>query len=196
MADDTPDESGKGPKGPKGEKRREQILIGATVLGVILTVILVRKTSSSAQSNALPVSAPVGQTGTSAGSTDDFANLQNQVYGLAGGLEMLQTMVGQTSSPTPISSNPTGPVDPASNMQSVFVRGQDSALWEIDRTGSQWGQWKSLGGVITDQPQQIPGANGSLTVVARGQDNAEWQRTRDKSGAWSPWSSLNGIVAS
>ena len=113
MADDDGEPGGKGPKTPKDEKRREQILIGAAIAGVLLTMVLVRRSAANAANanQQLPVSQPISNMnpGTGSGvSSGDFASLQNQVYGLQGTLSGLEVAMGLNGSPTGISTSPGG----------------------------------------------------------------------------------------
>jgi hypothetical protein len=68
--------------------------------------------------------------------------------------------------------------------EDVYARGFNDALWTRHLSGSVWGPWTSLGGIITSAP-----AASGIDVYARGADNALW--TRHGAG---PWTSLGGII--
>ncbi len=111
--DDGAPDSGK-PKEPKDQKRREQILVAAAVGGVILTVLLIKRTSSNNAATAAQQATPAylpgsaGSPGSYSGgvASSDFYSLEAQVQGLSQQLSDLRGATG-SSSPTPISTNPS-----------------------------------------------------------------------------------------
>ncbi len=114
MPDDTPDTPSKGKlfgkgasKEPADQKRREQILVGAAIMGVILTVVLIRRSSSAAAGTVASATPSTPASGTDPGIdpntgqaySTELASLQSQ-------LSSLNLPTGGTSSPTGISSTP------------------------------------------------------------------------------------------
>jgi hypothetical protein len=86
---------------------------------------------------------------------------------------------------------------PAAPSDSVFVQGNDGALWwkaYYNETGS-WSNWISLGGVLTSSPGATSPAKGVIDVFVRGSDGALWQREYSN-GAWGSWTSLGGQIPS
>ena len=75
----------------------------------------------------------------------------------------------------------------------VFVTGNDGALWQKSYT-TGWGQWQSLGGLVTASPAAMSPVTNVIDVFVRGSDNALWQR--EYSVSWGSWSSLGGVLAS
>ena len=61
----------------------------------------------------------------------------------------------------------------------VYVRGLDNAAYQRTLTYGRWGDWKRLGGTLTDSPSVT--ADG--TLFARGADGQVWQQT--SGGVWS-----------
>lgn len=118
MPDDKPDDRKADNKEPKDQKRREQVLVGAAVAGVILTVVLIRRSKAPA---AVPQTAPQpGTPGGSAGSfsdgvsTTDFLSLQAQVNGLSTELSQLASG-SSTGTPAPIGSSSPTPISDSGN---------------------------------------------------------------------------------
>src|SRR5438270_6824938 len=77
----------------------------------------------------------------------------------------------------------------------AFLRGSDNALWYRPFTGSGWGQWHSLGGVLTAEPRAAFDASGRIDVFIRGVGDDVWQRSFD-GATWGSWTSLGGVIAS
>jgi hypothetical protein len=63
-----------------------------------------------------------------------------------------------------------------------FTRGPDEALWHKAFDG-RWGEWESLGGIVTAGPAATSWGPGRIDVFVRGTDGAFWQRTFEN-GAW------------
>jgi alpha-galactosidase len=61
----------------------------------------------------------------------------------------------------------------------VYVRGLDNAAYQRTYRYGHWGDWKRLGGTLTDSPSVA----GDGTLFARGADGQVWQRT--SAGQWS-----------
>jgi hypothetical protein len=96
-----------------------------------------------------------------------------------GAWESLQGII--TSAPAAI-SRPGGLVD-------VFVRGEDSALWQRSYTGGAWGRdWKPLYGLIyTGTSPSVCSRDGvTLDVMVLGTDKASYRKTFNGT-AWSHW---------
>ncbi len=167
MADDDGAPDGK-PKEPKDQKRREQILVAAAVGGVILTVLLIKRTSANASASQQPAATPAylpgsaGSPGSYSGgvASSDFYSLEAQVQGLSQQLSDLRGATG-SSSPTPLSTNPTSP-------DQVFL-------------GTGWApkEWQGGANLTTEAPipgagggmfQWIPSVGASQAISASGQD--------------------------
>jgi hypothetical protein len=82
------------------------------------------------------------------------------------------------------------------NRLDAFCRGTDNQLWTRTwKNTTGWGNWSSLGGQITSDPDAAsPGDASQLVVVARGTDNAVWQYFL-QGGQWLV-QSLGGICTS
>lgn len=167
-------------KTPADEKRREQVLVGAALAGLVLTLVLVRRSGSKA--TALPVSAPVGAPGSGSGvQPGDFSSLQNQVWGLSGGITALSAMLarpGATSSPTPISRTPA-PVAAGSGTGPARANGNGANVeiptgWTANELGNVANiNWAA---VAADQAngifqQSIIGQTGNTTLTPIGWTN-------------------------
>jgi hypothetical protein len=76
----------------------------------------------------------------------------------------------------------------------VFVTGSDGALWWKSMT-TGWGQWQSLGGLVTASPAAMSPITNVIDVFVRGSDGALYQREYSN-GQWGTWSSLGGVLAS
>lgn len=61
----------------------------------------------------------------------------------------------------------------------VYVRGLDNAAYQRTYAKGRWGDWKRLGGTLTDSPS----VTSDGTLFARGADGQVWQRTG--AGQWS-----------
>ena len=76
----------------------------------------------------------------------------------------------------------------------LFIRGADNALWHRAYNGT-WGDWESLGGVLTSDPAAVSWGANRIDVFARGQNNAlthiAWT-----GASWSAWQVLGGTLAS
>ncbi|WP_347263678.1 hypothetical protein [Nitrobacter sp.] len=92
-----------------------------------------------------------------------------------------------TCEPRPV-SRPGGNV-------TVFARGLDLALWQLDATAGIPGAWSSLGGVLTSAPAPVAVGGSGLAVFVRGADRALWYR-RWNGVTWSGWAALKGVLAS
>jgi len=90
-----------------------------------------------------------------------------------------------TSSPAATSRNDGG--------MTVFVRGNDSAVWFRDYVGGSWGKWTSIGGQIPagTGPAACSWGASRLDVFARGTDGALWHKALTGT-SWSGWQSLGG----
>lgn len=74
----------------------------------------------------------------------------------------------------------------ASNLL-CFVRGMDQALWVRQWSGSSWKPWKSLGGIITSDPECFTHGH-QIHCFCRGSDHALWQIwTESPTATWSGW---------
>jgi thiol-disulfide isomerase/thioredoxin len=93
-----------------------------------------------------------------------------------------------TSSPGATSSE-NGVID-------VFVRGNDTAVWQREYSNSAWGPWVSLGGRLAANtgPAACSWGPGRVDVFAQGTDSALWHKWY--SGGWQSWESLGGRLTS
>jgi hypothetical protein len=90
----------------------------------------------------------------------------------------------------------TGPAVCAQDANSldVFVVGTDYALWHRHyQSASGWGNWESLGGILTSSPAAASPASGKIDVFVRGTDSGLWQLEYSNNG-WHSWTSLGGIM--
>jgi hypothetical protein len=87
----------------------------------------------------------------------------------------------------------------------LFARGRDSAVWEkrqfANGTEALWGEWTSLGGIVTSNVAAVVDAEGVTHLFARGVDGALWMMTQkledDGSLTWVAWiKSENSVVLS
>jgi hypothetical protein len=94
-----------------------------------------------------------------------------------------------------LTSSP-GATSSASGIVDVFVRGNDTALWQREYSNSAWGSWTSLGGRIPSGtgPAACSWGPGRLDVFVQGTDNALYHSWY--SGGWSSWESLGGKLTS
>jgi hypothetical protein len=84
----------------------------------------------------------------------------------------------------------------------VFARGKDSAVWEkrqyANGTEAIWGEWTSLGGIITSNVAAINDAEGVLHLFARGVDGDLWRMTQkleeDGSLTWVAWTKNDNSI--
>eukprot|EP00300_Choanocystis_sp_HF-7_P002201 c11709_g1_i1.p1 GENE.c11709_g1_i1~~c11709_g1_i1.p1 ORF type:complete len:406 (+),score=83.36 c11709_g1_i1:40-1218(+) len=88
----------------------------------------------------------------------------------------------------------------------IFARGRDSTVWEkrqyANGTEAVWGEWETLGGVVTSNVATIVDAEGIIHLFVRGVDGHLWSTKQhlqdDGSLTWSnPWvASENSIYLS
>jgi hypothetical protein len=77
----------------------------------------------------------------------------------------------------------------------VFVRGNDSGVWQRSWDGTTWVTWKSVGGVVNSDPAPISTAANKIDLFVRGTaDGGLWQSSWNGT-AWA-WTSLGGVVTS
>jgi hypothetical protein len=79
----------------------------------------------------------------------------------------------------------------------LFMRGPDNALWysSTSDASAPWGQWVSLGGVLTSAPGAGVNSNNQTTVFVRGGDNALWYRQISFPGSgFKDWVTLGGSM--
>ncbi len=76
----------------------------------------------------------------------------------------------------------------------LFIRGADDTLWHRAYEDT-WGEWESLGGVLTSDPAAVSWGTNRIDVFARGLDNhlihIAWT-----GAAWSPWQDLGRDLSS
>lgn len=99
---------------------------------------------------------------------------------------------------------PTATLDPQGLIH-LFARGKDGAAWEkrqyANGTEAVWGEWTSLGGIVTSNIAAIVDAEGVHHLFARGTEGALWSMTQkledDGSLTWVAWEkSENSVVLS
>jgi hypothetical protein len=84
----------------------------------------------------------------------------------------------------------------------VFARGKDSAVWEkrqyANGTEAVWGEWVSLGGIVTSNVAAINDPESVMHLFARGVDGALWTMTQkledDGSLTWIAWEKSENSV--
>jgi hypothetical protein len=91
--------------------------------------------------------------------------------------------------PLPSSTRPSSIID-NNNIEHIFVRGGDGALWD-----NKGGNWYSLGGTFSLNPSAVKDGNGNIHIFVRGGDLALWDRqvTMAMGGYWT---SLGGQLSS
>jgi len=93
-----------------------------------------------------------------------------------------------------LSSRITVTVDPQ-GLFHIYGRAKDSAVWEkrqyANGTEAIWGEWVSLGGVVTSHVGAVVDAEGITHLFARGVDGFLWSMTQkledDGSLTWVSW---------
>jgi hypothetical protein len=75
----------------------------------------------------------------------------------------------------------------------VFVAGTTGNLWYRANSGSGWGPWTSLGGVLAASPAAASLGAGQVRVFGRGIDGQLWSRELTD-GTWSPWTAHGGYL--
>ncbi|MGB9371314.1 MAG: hypothetical protein WCB79_05220 [Halobacteriota archaeon] len=138
-------------------------------------------------------------TGTKAGNLDIFAvdpsgTLWNTAIAPSG-IGTWKSLGGVwTSSPAATSRNNGG--------MTVFVRGNDSAVWYRDYVRGfwgtwTWGKWTSIGGQIPagTGPAACSWGTSRLDVFVQGTDAALWHKSYNGT-SWSGWESLGGNLTS
>lgn len=87
----------------------------------------------------------------------------------------------------------------------IFARGRDSSVWEkrqfANGTEAVWGEWSSLGGIVTSSVSTVLDAEGIIHLFARGVEGRLWMMSQkledDGSLTWVPWTkSENSIYLS
>lgn len=81
----------------------------------------------------------------------------------------------------------------------AFVRGADNALWYSVRSGNQWTEWQSQGGMMTSAPDCVAPVSSQITCVVRGPDNGMWVKTANVTGnglLWGDWQPQGGVLSS
>jgi len=91
--------------------------------------------------------------------------------------------------PLPSSTRPSSIID-NNNIEHIFVRGGDGALWD-----NKDGDWYSLGGFFNLNPSAVKDSNGNIHIFVQGGDCALWDRqvTNVMGG---DWSNLGGQILS
>lgn len=81
----------------------------------------------------------------------------------------------------------------------VFATGADGAIWHVWQTApsSGWSDWASLAappaGGLTD-PRVVLQADGQIAAFARGSSDGAVYESKESSGGWTPWFSLDGAI--
>jgi len=100
-----------------------------------------------------------------------------------------------------LSARITAVVDPQGLIH-LFGRAADSAIYEkrqfANGTEAVWGEWTSLGGVLSGSPSAIVDAEGVMHLFARGEDGGLWTMTQkleeDGSLTWVAWTKSENSV--
>jgi hypothetical protein len=100
-----------------------------------------------------------------------------------------------------LSGRVTATVD-SQGLLHVFARGKDSAVWEkrqyANGTEAVWGEWTSLGGIVTSNVAAVMDAEGVTHLFARGVDGSLWSMTQkledDGSLTWVAWTKSENSV--
>jgi len=100
-----------------------------------------------------------------------------------------------------LSARITAVVDPQGLIH-LFGRAADSAIYEkrqfANGTEAVWGEWTSLGGVLSGSPAAIVDAEGVMHLFARGEDGGLWTMTQkleeDGSLTWVAWTKSENSV--
>eukprot|EP00300_Choanocystis_sp_HF-7_P003489 c12672_g1_i1.p1 GENE.c12672_g1_i1~~c12672_g1_i1.p1 ORF type:complete len:388 (+),score=77.55 c12672_g1_i1:45-1208(+) len=98
-----------------------------------------------------------------------------------------------------LSGRVTAVVDPQGLIH-IFARAKDSAVWEkrqyANGTEAVWGDWTSLGGVVSSGVAAVVDAEGIIHLFARGVDGWLWSMTQkledDGSLTWVSWQRSEG----
>merc|ERR1712048_12833 len=100
-----------------------------------------------------------------------------------------------------LSPRVTAVVDPQGLIH-VFGQSRDNAIYEkrqfANGTEAVWGEWTSLGGILTSTPAAIVDAEGVTHLFARGVDGGLWTMTQkleeDGSLTWVAWTKSENSV--
>ena len=87
-------------------------------------------------------------------------------------------------------------MSPAPGRTDVFVRGGDGAMWARTQAGVTFGPWKSLGGLMTSDPDAASWGGNRIDAFVRGLDGALWHRWTADGTNWSHGKSLGGSITS
>ncbi len=91
--------------------------------------------------------------------------------------------------PLPSSTRPSSIID-NDNIEHIFVRGGDGALWD-----NKDGDWYPLGGVFNLNPSAVKDGYGNIHIFVQGGDLALWDR-QVTSAMGGDWTCLGGIISS
>jgi hypothetical protein len=95
------------------------------------------------------------------------------------------------------------PIMNSVNLIEVVVRATDKAHWLRGQTASHqggvsWGDWKSLGGIMSSGPSVVLNDEGTMDTFGRGPDRHVWTKHQylTKAGlSWTSWVDLGGITS-
>ena len=182
---------------------REQVLrrlvAMLAVVGLLLVTFAAQPDAPSTAQASAAQAAPANQAATSAVAlAADPGGLVHAFYrGQDGAVYRRELRDGAWSAQTSIGGRIVGAPSAALARTTLVVaaRGTDSALWLRMRSGSSWGPWQRLGGVLSAAPAVVGHPDGRIDVFVRGSADNLWTRTRPAGGSWSGWTNLGGRLA-
>jgi len=166
---------------------------------MLVSLFAVVSSAASVSGTTMAGTGPAVTTWTNAGYVNVFAVDANGVLWnrsvMPSGSGTWKSLGGVwTSSPAATSRNNGG--------MTVFVRGNDSAVWYRDYVRGSWGRWAwgkwtSIGGQLPagTGPAACSWGSGRLDVFVQGTDSALWHKSYNGT-SWSGWESLGGNLTS
>ncbi len=98
-----------------------------------------------------------------------------------------------------LTSAPGATVRDSSGTTTVFVRGDDGAIYYRDGSGTSFGHWTSIGGSTAagPAPAVCSWGGGRLDVFVTGADGLLWHKSYTSTAGWADhWDSLGGTLTS
>ena len=138
-----------------------------------------------------PGASALGSTSTVAAATGLNNGVYRQTVPDSGPATGWLSLSGTATSRPSIAAGPPGTV-------SVVIRGGNGQAYVRQQVGGQWGEWKSLGGLLDPvAPAVAANSAGVLAVACIGTDHAFYVKTRTASGVWSSsWHRIGGGINS
>jgi hypothetical protein len=171
-----------------GKRVRRAAAVVAS-LGVVSLATIIPATVASA-------APPPPAKGLTPAVSETSTGVANLFYTATDGTVWTKTVNGTPGTATQVSNGKitTGPAAiVAGTTQVVFGVTSGGALWTATQSGGKWGNWTSLGGILTSQPgAAFEGPNAAdYAVFARGTNGAVWARDHTSAG-WGAWHSDGG----